>query len=567
VTSSGRVVELVFVAALAACSEADKPAVTGPPPTVAIVEVAPALATVSVGQTQTFTASVLDSGRRPVSGQTVSWSTNPSNAATVDTDGRVTALTAGSVSVRAAVGSTSGAAVLVVTQGQPSTGDISVDPSITYQTMQGWDVIPNVGHWECDTIYFDQALTERFRNTALDMAVEIGLDRVRLPLRAGAENPHDYWKDFENGQIDFATYKTVWYDGVNDNNDPLTMNPAGFHFSEIDYHIDKVVQPLRQRLQAKGERLYVVLNLIQFQRAQPWEHRNYPEEYAEFMLAAFQHIRDKYGFVPDAIEVINEPDNGNIKWTPQQVGNAIVATGNRLRAAGFQPGFIAPSTANMLQAVSYFDVMMGMSGVRQYLTELSYHRYGSATPEVLKMIGDRARQYKIGTAMLEHIGSGYDDLHQDLKVGLNTSWEQYTMAGCFPFTVDAGGRHLHVDITNRLNPRVTLATRSQFLRQYYKWVRQGAVRIEATSGRASLDPLAFVNRNGAYTVVVKAARAETFTIGGLPAGRYGIVYTTGPDDHTPLKYNQALPDVNLAAGQALPASIPDKGIVTIFGKT
>ncbi len=58
-----------------------------------------------------------------------------------------------------------------------------------------------------------------------------------------------------------------------------------------------------------------------------------PAEYAEFMLAVFQHLRDKYGIVPDAIEMILEPDNGT-SWTPSALGQAMVAAADRLGAGG-----------------------------------------------------------------------------------------------------------------------------------------------------------------------------------------------------------------------------------------
>jgi hypothetical protein len=181
----------------------------------------------------------------------------------------------------------------------------------------------------------------------------------------------------------------------------------------------------------------------------------------------------------------------------------------------------------------------------------------------LNTIGQLGRQHNVGTAMLERIGSGYEDLHKDLTMANNTSWEQYAMAGCAPG--DEGGRHVLVDVSDLMNPRSRLAGRSHFLRLYFKWVKPGAVRVGATSSIGALAPIAFVNKDGRYTLIVKADGATSFTAGGLPPGTYGISYAVGPNDRTPTDTND-LPDVQLGPGQALSTSIPGRGIITIYGK-
>ena len=101
--------------------------------------------------------------------------------------------------------------------------------------------------------------------------------------------------------------------------------------------------------QARGEKLYFMLAYLDHGPS-TWEHAGAPQEYAEFLLAVFQHMQSKYGFVPDAIEVVNEPDNSSVAFTPAQLGPAVAAAGQRLRAAGFDPIFVSPSTASMSRA-------------------------------------------------------------------------------------------------------------------------------------------------------------------------------------------------------------------------
>ena len=101
---------------------------------------------------------------------------------------------------------------------------------------------------------------------------------------------------------------------------------------------------------------------------------------------------------------------------------------------------------------------------------------------------------------------------------------------------------------------------TKYLRQYFRYVGLGAVRVAATSGDTRLEPVAFRNTNGKYTVVVNASAAANFTVGGLPAGTYGIDYTTATD------YMHALGDVTITSTQALTTSIPAGGVLTVYAR-
>ena len=72
-----------------------------------------------------------------------------------------------------------------------------------------------------------------------------------------------------------------------------------------------------------------------------------PHEYAAFIVAVFHHMQTNYGFVPDAIEVIHQPDEVNGWQTASTVANVILATTERLQAAGFTvPDFIGPAAGS-----------------------------------------------------------------------------------------------------------------------------------------------------------------------------------------------------------------------------
>ncbi|HEX7071980.1 MAG TPA: glycoside hydrolase family 30 beta sandwich domain-containing protein, partial [Rhodothermales bacterium] len=412
-----------------------------------------------------------------------------------------------------------GVTVLLAITARCSAGQVdatvNLQPSQTYQTITGWEATAQAGQFECSSFL-------SYRDELLDRAVdELGVNRVRLEVKSGFENTTDYAQRFLDGQIDFAGWHQGFYEIVNDNGDPHSINWNGFKFTGVDYVIENVVLPLKQRLQARGENLFVNVNYVDFKTYTGLHNQN-PEEYAEFVLATYLHMQQKYGLVPDAWEVILEPDNST--WTGTQIGQAIAAAAARLQANGFSPSFIAPSTVSMNRASKFIDDMMAVQGAKPYVREFSYHRYKEVSTTALNNIAQRAQQHGKQTAMLEHIGSGYEDLHEDLKVGMNSAWSQYTLAFCE--SPNTGAKYYNI-----LNsaPYVQLAGHTHLLRHYFRYVRAGARRIGASSTRNEVDPLAFVNTDGKQVVVLKANSAANVTINGLPNGRYGVRFTEYQD--------------------------------------
>jgi chitodextrinase len=424
---------------------------------------------------------------------------------------------------------------------------ITIDPSITYQTITGWEATA----WVAEP---NDPAFPYYKDTLFDQLVnDIGINRVRLEIRSGVENSNDNWSDYQAGGIDYDTWRSRRYATVNDNGDPCEINWAGFHFSEMDYTVENVVLPIKQLVEARGERLFINLNYVAFTGqitgGGTYLHDD-PGEYAEFVLAAYLHLQNKYGWVPDTWEVLLEPDNV-AQWNGTLLGQVIVAAAGRLKANGFTPSFIAPSNTNMANAINYFDQMVQVPGAVQYLREFSYHRYGGVSDTNLQAIASRAVQHNINTSMLEwwFDNATYHILHKDLTMGRNSAWQQAVVRGFFT-----------IDDSNPNNPVVSVKDVTKFNRQYYKFVRPGAVRIDATSNLSSLDPLAFINDDGKYVVVVKCDAGGAFVIRQLPAGTYGVKYTTAG------QYDVDLPDQVIGAGQALSVSIPAAGVLTAYAK-
>jgi len=528
-----------------ACGNSDSP--TTGLTTVSRIALSPTSVDLLVGGTQTVSATAYDAANKRISNVAVSWQVTPVSIATVSQAGVVTGVSVGTATLQATVGESTATAPVYVTAQAPTGPVIQVTPSVTYQTMAGWEGAVQTGEIECNRQAFSN-----YRVSLLDRLVnELGINRVRLALQSGLENPVDWGASYISG--DLAGWRNNRYSIVNDNSDPFTANPAGFKFTVLNYQVDSVVQPLRLALAARGERLYVNLNYTDFGTS-AFEHSSNPEEYAELIVTAFRHLQSRYGWVPDAVEMILEPDN-TPNWRPAEIAAAIVATGDRLKAAGFRPDFIAPSNVSMADAISYFDAIVQVPRVREYLTELSYHRYRDVSTAALTAIQARSQQYGVRTSMLEHIGSDHVDLHEDLKVGFNSAWQQFTLAYCGS---DSGGAYYIINQSNPAAPQVNMGSKSRYLSQYFKYVRLGAVRIGAASGDSRFDPLAFRNANGKFTVVVKASSSGSMTVLGIPAGQYGVVWTTGSQTAA------TTGDIQVSAATGATITIPAEGVITLF---
>jgi hypothetical protein len=441
---------------------------------------------------------------------------------------------------------------------------ITIDPGTVHQTVTGWEGTAWAAHYTLPSSPDYNPAFPYYRDAVYDSLVdEIGVNRLRLEIRSGVENDQDWWMMYQTGLIDYPTWRSHRYSTVNDNSDPYTIDWNGFHFSEMDSTIDLVVLPLKERVEANGEHLHVNVNYVAFtgQIGGGLDyHHDDPEEYAEFVLATWLHLQSRYGWAPDSWELILEPDNVS-QWSGDLIGQAIVAVAGRLDDYGWDPPCVVPSNTNMGAAITYFDQLIAVPGALPHVSELSYHRYGGVSDANLQAIADRGVAHGIDTAMLEWWSSGntYATLHKDLDLGRNSAWQQGVVCGIWNGSGDTP--FCWVDDADPENPTVWLNEKSRFNRQYFAFVRSGAIRIGATSTNGGFAPLAFANLDGRNVVVVKADGGGAIEIHGLPEGTYGITYTTET------QYSATHPDQAIGAGETLATTIPARGVITVHGRS
>lgn len=432
-------------------------------------------------------------------------------------------------------------------------GEATVDVRLgeRHQVMQGWEGLLG-GTPECN-----QTAWNAVREQVLDLAVDdVGLNRVKLPLRSGYEDSTDHFGQYMRGAITFDQWKYTWFRPVNDDADPRHANPRGFQWAFLDHVVETQVLPMQRRLRARGDSLW--LNLV-YVGGRNTPHGESPEEYAELVEQTFLHLRDRFRLVPASLDVINEPNMRNA-WTAAQVGRALVAAKARLAAAGFSPQFIGPSTTTMQAAHRFLDSILLVPGAREGLTDVSYHRYGG-NAAVLKGLAARADSLGYRTVMSEKMGADQATLFEDLTVGNVSSWQQFAMVFCAaPGEGDGGGIYVRVSQDDTLHPTARLTPIARFLRQYFRYVHLGAVRVGAAADDPRMRATAFLNPNQRAVVVVQGDGARALAIRGLPAGRYSITMTTtGASDVAP-------PDTVIAVGGVLRTRLPALGVLTVFGR-
>jgi MYXO-CTERM domain-containing protein len=240
-------------------------------------------------------------------------------------------------------------------------------------------------------------------------------------------------------------------------------------------------------------------------------------------IVAFDHLKSKYGLTPNALEIILEPENTNDWKGGTPIGQAIVAAKARLHAAGFDPEIIAPSVTNASNAVPYFNDISNVAGASAAMTMLSYHRYGSGD---YAGILSAAKSHGLQTGMLELTTGTIDVLLEDLTVANVSAWQKWGLVVDSRIATSSNNdyAYIYADLSQPANPTIGFSPNTGPLLPVFRYVRSGAIRIDARSSDSQYLPVAFMNTNGSYVMVVRANNGAggTLAISPVPDGTYGV---------------------------------------------
>ena len=452
--------------------------------------------------------------------------------------------------------------LLVIVSSGLRAESITIDASVSYNTLTGWEASAIWENVAADGFYTPKL--EPFQDQIAAVAVnQLGLNRIRLEVDSGNENPVDYWGQFYSGQITRTTLKEHLYQKINDNNDPNVTNANGFHFSYVDYQMDHIILPMKQILEAQGETLYISLCLVDFNNGTNGNNSDLsiasnPDEYAELIDETFKHLQTTYGITPNALEIVLEPDNSP-DWQGVGMGtkiaNNLLASVTRLNNDGFTMNeVIAPSTLSSSVAITAFDEMITVPGVLGKLTTISYHKYAGNSNIDRPQLLSRAQAHGLRTAMLEHFTDTHIDLIDDIQQAHISSYQRWA------HTAPHFSTYINPDFTDPNNPVFTLHDEVRAMPQVFKYARFNATQIKVVSGNG----VAYINQNGGYAVVLENTTLGPHNIIGLPAGTYGIT-STGTDINNNYLMQVTTADVTIATGETLTFNVPTTGgLITVF---
>ena len=149
-----------------------------------------------------------------------------------------------------------------------------------------------------------------------------------------------------------------------------------------------------------------------------------------------------------------------------------VRAGTRLQAAGYPTRLEFPEAVNADAAWNFVQAAQGDLRLWPYVGLISWHLYGSNTqrPALLAF----AQTKGIPTGQTEFLSATSNDLIDDLTLGNASYWEKYGING--------GPADANAYVNVALSGSSFSFSSSYFrFRQFFHYVRPGAVRVAATS--------------------------------------------------------------------------------------
>jgi O-glycosyl hydrolase len=264
------------------------------------------------------------------------------------------------------------------------------------------------------------------------------------------------------------------------------------------------------------------------------------EEFAEYYTAYIQGIKDSTGIDVYAISPQNEPRweqwYDSCVYTFSEMRDIIKVLGNRFENDGIDTKIFAaedlmgedwiPWTQPW---VEYYDAIMADPVAANYFDVLAVHTYedgilpSSPSADVWKEVFTAADT--VGKSVWMTETSGYQDWYDDglslaqaiysaLYYGNCTSWVWLNAAMNRSFQPETGL------IIYEFDRKITYPPKYYMAKQYFRFIRPGAVRIGSTSDDADVYSLAFINPVDNSMTVILINQSENLKALSLKGMRF-----------------------------------------------
>jgi hypothetical protein len=445
------------------------------------------------------------------------------------------------------------AAVASLPLGVLADDTLTITPSATYQTINGWvGVLPN-------TPLITQSDGSSFQTTEMiNRAVnQLGLTSFRLdqPFSADVPSPNGSWQPNINGinpsNSNWATFNTTAGSGINT--------------AITDTTINTWLKPLQAAVAANNpsnpSAFTLTTNPSWYNGGSTgtlpiWMQYN-PGAYAEVLVSLDEYLAKK-GLTPTFSTIMNEAGNNN-NMTPALEAQVIIAMGPMLQAAGLSTKIDMGSGVGPNIAEQYATDPAMTSQVYKYVGAIAYHNYQGTSADKTAL-ATTAASHGVVTMQNESDLATYNTMYDDLTNGNVSYWGNYGLGG---YAAGAGIQYLNAGVDG-----ASFSVPSQYwnYRQVMYYVRPGAVRVSASDSNSAIQPMAFTQTSGPFvgtTVVMgnlTSGASQTEDV-NLSTGKYGISYAMG------LSSGQMLTEQGIqtvTAGTPLKVAIPANAVLTVY---
>jgi hypothetical protein len=432
---------------------------------------------------------------------------------------------------------------------------VTVTPSITYQTMHWWSVLPSDGPGPNGKgVMPNDPLWPSYKQQYINQLVnELGINSVQFGTHSGdLENtPVSGWyqKVMGNGS---GTY----FNPVNDNGDPKTFNcpnqttalgkgncPSAFPMAEVAYVLSNWwfgPTGMRQAILNNGRKPYLIILYV----GVPTDFSaNSAAEYAEQVLAVWLNIYNTYcphdksdACMPYAFIPWNEPDYSSPPFPASQIAANLTAAIQRLNANGFYPQVWCCSTNNYGAALDYYSAVSAALGPGVTINTITSHQYYPSSAAQIQAAYTTAKNAGMNMTETEYDSAYFGNLMTAIQNG-SSGYLRYTDGGSAAVGSPSSCKFLWVTNDSPYTSNYTLGTEGTspcstgeplyFWPQLMHYVHDGAVVIKS-SATNGWNSVAFQGPgNEGYVVVVQSTTPgpQTITVTGLPAGTYQCTVT------------------------------------------
>lgn len=356
-----------------------------------------------------------------------------------------------------------------------------VDPTTTYQTHEGWGVIPQIGQ-ETPAVHNDDP---SYADEIAAELVDLNITWMTKETYAGTlRSDGDYWQTYYNAgspssgpERSAFTAHRFW-----------PVNSA--YFFSRESHYMTFAAKLKAAVEAAGKDFKWYAKISQYDTAVAnnvggFILSDFPDRYALMIKALWDFYATSPLGIPDGLDVMNETQYNN-NWNTAEVAEAIAQTHAVLTSAGYpEPLWFAPSyQAPGLLTASNADLLWNKdSGAYRTNLRFGTHMYGASGAygqTSLTLLADttatrggrwwnmESPQKPLSSVMqLLHGCSAQMNFAAASNAEAATGIDPYnTLLGYFP--------------SRQSGYQVGLLPNARFLKRIYKAINVGDIRVEAT---------------------------------------------------------------------------------------